>query len=140
MVDPSALDSEGAVLDDAGAQRFARAWIEAWNRRDAEAVLAHFADDATFVSPRAEVVVGQGRLTSKPDLRRYWQAALAQVRSLRFALEVAAWSPAEQMLTILYTSFVDDQPPRRAAEILRFRGQRVVLGEAFYGAAASGAR
>jgi hypothetical protein len=145
MVDQllSALDSSEhstRTLDDAGAQRFARAWVEAWNRRDVEAVLAHFAEDATFVSPKAEVVVGQGRLTNKPDLRRYWQAALAQVGSLRFALDVAAWSPAEQQLTILYTSFVDAQPPRRVAEILRFQGDLVVSGEALYGAVASAAR
>jgi YbgC/YbaW family acyl-CoA thioester hydrolase len=127
----------GPTLDDAAAQRFARGWIEAWNRRDAEAVLAHYADDAVFVSPKAEVVVGQGRLTSKADLRRYWEAALAGIRTLRFTLDAAAWSAGVQTLTILYTSFVDDQPPRRATEIMRFRGDRVVAGEALYGAVAA---
>jgi acyl-CoA thioester hydrolase len=124
----------GAPLDDPGAQRFARGWIEAWNRRDVEAVLAHFTDDAIFVSPKAEVAVGQGRLTSKADLRRYWQAALARVGRMHFTLDVAAWSPAAQILTIVYTTAVDDQPPRRATEILRFRGDRVVAGEGLYGA------
>jgi hypothetical protein len=125
-------------MDEAGAQRFARAWIEAWSRHDVEAVLAHWADDATFVSPKAEVVVGQGRLTSKTDLRRYWQAALARIGKLTFTLDNALWSPAAGTLTIVYTSRVDDQPPRRAAEILRFRGELVVAGEALYGAVAAG--
>jgi acyl-CoA thioester hydrolase len=124
----------GAPLDDAGAQRFARAWIEAWNRRDVEAVLAHFADDATFISPKAEVVVGQGRLENKADLRRYWESAMAQVGRMHFVLEAALWSPTAHALTISYETTVDDQPPRRAGEILRFRGDRVVAGEALYGA------
>jgi hypothetical protein len=127
-----------APLDDAGAQRFARAWIDAWNRRDVEAVLAHFSDDATFVSPKAEVVVGQGWLGNKAELRRYWNAAIARIGKLVFTLDAAAWSPGAQALTIVYTSAVDDQPPRRAAEIFRFRGDRVIAAEALYGATAVG--
>jgi ketosteroid isomerase-like protein len=35
---------------------FAETWIAAWNRRDIDAVLVHFADEAQFVSPgRAQV-------------------------------------------------------------------------------------
>ncbi len=30
---------------------FVAGWIDAWNRRDIEAVLAHFADDVRFTSP-----------------------------------------------------------------------------------------
>ena len=33
---------------------FSRAWVDAWNRRDIEAVLAHFHDDAVFSSPIAQ--------------------------------------------------------------------------------------
>jgi ketosteroid isomerase-like protein len=32
---------------------FVESWIAAWNRRDVDAVLAHYADDAQFVSPVA---------------------------------------------------------------------------------------
>jgi hypothetical protein len=32
---------------------FAESWIAAWNRRDVEAVLAHYSKDAQFVSPVA---------------------------------------------------------------------------------------
>src|SRR3954471_22222502 len=111
MVDQflSALDSSvhsTRTLDDAGAQRFARAWVEAWNRRDVEAVLAHFADDATFISPKAEVVVGQGRLENKAALRRYWESAMARVGRMHFVLEAALWSPTAQALTISYETTV----------------------------------
>ena len=35
------------------AQGFAEEWAAAWNRRDVDAVLAHFHDDVVFTSPVA---------------------------------------------------------------------------------------
>ncbi len=116
------------------AQGFARAWTEAWNRRDVEAVLKHFADDAVFVSPSAERVVGTPVIEGKAALRAYWQKALAQIQSLHFTLEEALWSVRTETLTVVYQSRRDGQPPTRAVEIMRFRAGRVVHGEALYGA------
>ncbi len=36
---------------------FADEWISAWNTRDVEAVLVHYADDVLFTSPTAARVV-----------------------------------------------------------------------------------
>ena len=41
------------------AHEFAANWISAWNRRDVDAVLEHYIDDATFVSPKAVGFVGK---------------------------------------------------------------------------------
>jgi acyl-CoA thioester hydrolase len=122
----------GVALTDAGARAFARAWIDAWNRRDVEAVLAHYADDATFVSPRAERITGSAVVVGKPALRAYWQAALGQ-RQLEFTLDEALWSPRTETLTLLYRAAFDEQPPNRASEVMRFRGSTITRGEAFYG-------
>jgi acyl-CoA thioesterase FadM/ketosteroid isomerase-like protein len=124
------------ALDEAAAKRFARAWIETWNRRDVESVLAHYADDAVFISPKAETVVGHARVEGKAALRHYWQTASARIRTLSFTLDEALWSAGDQTLTVVYQAALDDQPPRRAVEIMRFRGGQIVRGEALYGAAA----
>jgi ketosteroid isomerase-like protein len=52
--------------------------VQAWNRHDVEAVLAHFHDDVTFSSPVAERVQPQtgGAVRGKDALRAYWNAAL----------------------------------------------------------------
>jgi acyl-CoA thioester hydrolase len=121
------------ALDDAGAKRFAQAWVAAWNRRDIEAVLAHYAEDAVFVSPKAMAFLGKAEARGKGELRAYWQAASARIRSLHFALEEAAWSAADQTLTMVYVATIDEQA-RRAVEIVRFRGGLIVRGEALYGA------
>ena len=44
---------------------FAEAWIANWNRRDIEAVLAHFDDKAEFLSPVARKFVGREMLRNK---------------------------------------------------------------------------
>jgi acyl-CoA thioesterase FadM/ketosteroid isomerase-like protein len=127
----------GGAMSEAAAQAFARAWIAAWNRRDVEAVLAHFAEDAVFFSPKAEQIVGSGRVEGKAALRAYWNKALEQARGLHFELEEAVWSPRAETLTVIYVSAVEGRAPVHTTEIMRFKNGHVVLGRALYGATAS---
>jgi ketosteroid isomerase-like protein len=69
--------------------RFAEAWIAAWNRRDVDAVLEHYADEAEFVSPVARSVVGRPTLRNKKEIEQYWRAALDRIPSLEFKLDHA---------------------------------------------------
>lgn len=122
------------VMSEAAAQKFARDWVEAWNRRDVDAVLSHYADDAAFVSPKAERFVGGSHIVGKPALRAYWEAALTQISALRFTLDAAFWSPRRETLTVLYQAELGTAAPARAVEIMRFRAGKIVRGEALYGA------
>lgn len=124
------------VMTEAAAQEFARHWVDAWNRRDVEAVLAHFADEVSFTSPKAQVFAGTPRIEGKAALRAYWRAGLARIEHLRFELDEAIWSARTETLTVVYRAIFDHQPAVRAVEIMRFRGGRVVRGEALYGAVA----
>lgn len=65
---------------------FAQEWVQAWNRHDVEAVLAHFHDDVVFTSPVAEQVLpaSGGVIRGKEALRHYWVTALAQLPDLHF--------------------------------------------------------
>lgn len=123
------------ALSEASAQAFARDWVAAWNRRDAEAVLAHYAEDCVFVSPKAERITGRAQVEGKAALRDYWQRALAQSKKLEFSCELAAYSPRSETLTVLYDAAFDGGEPTRAAEIMRFRGGLIVCGDALYGGA-----
>jgi ketosteroid isomerase-like protein len=68
---------------------WAQQWIEEWNRRDVEAVLAHFADDVEFCSPLVVTVTGtpSGVVRGKDALRDYWVTALESHPDLHFELE-----------------------------------------------------
>ncbi len=67
---------------------FADQWIKAWNARDVEAVLAHYADDVVFTSPTAVRVVPEsgGTIGGKEALRSYWTLALGGNPDLHFEL------------------------------------------------------
>ena len=67
---------------------FALDWVAAWNRRDLDAVLEHYADDVEFISPTAARVVpsSRGVVRGKAALRAYWEAALPLNPKLHFDL------------------------------------------------------
>ncbi len=87
------MDSASITMTREGMMAFARDWIAAWNRRDAESVLSHFADDAVFVSPVAAKYTGAGVIQGKSALAEYWNAALERLSTLEFTLDYASWDP-----------------------------------------------
>ena len=112
----------------------AQGWIEAWNRKDVEAVLAHFDEAVCFTSPRAAAIVGSATVRGKGALRDYWNAAVAPIRTLRFALDHTVWDEERQELVIVYYGEIDGRG-FRACELMRFGPAGLAVeGEAMYGA------
>jgi ketosteroid isomerase-like protein len=70
------------------ALKFAQEWIEAWNARDLEGVLSHYADDFEMSSPFIAAFTGEpsGTLKGKARVSEYWQDALKRIPDLRFEL------------------------------------------------------
>lgn len=81
------------MIDKAKAETFAEEWIAAWNDRDLERVLSHYADSVEFSSPFVTPIAGEasGLLTGKRDLSNYWVKALSLVPDLHFGLESVRW-------------------------------------------------
>ena len=77
------------MIDRAFAERFAAEWIEAWNAHDLDAILAHYADDVVFHSPRIALVMREKieAVTGKPALANYWGKALASAKDLHFTFD-----------------------------------------------------
>ena len=67
---------------------FARDWIEAWNARDLERILSHYAEEIVFESPGVRQLMNDptGRVVGKAALRAYWAKALARLPDLHFEL------------------------------------------------------
>lgn len=76
------------MIDANFASHFAADWIDAWNRHDLDAILAHYADDFEMRSPYIVQIAGEpsGVLRGKAAVGAYWAAALARMPDLRFAL------------------------------------------------------
>jgi len=114
---------------------FARDWIAAWNRSDVEAVLAHHADDAVFVSPLAATVTGDSEVRGKANLRAYWSEALRSRPSPpQFLLESFTWDGEEHALLIVYVSTEQNRVVRKC-ELMHFGPDGLIhRGEGFAGA------
>jgi hypothetical protein len=97
---------------------FAETWIDAWNRRDVEAVLAHFAEEAHFVSPVARNFVGHPVLGSKKELEDYWRAALDRISILEFKLDHATWDEGRRELNVIYEANLNGER-KRACETMQ---------------------
>lgn len=116
---------------------FAEAWAAAWNRKDFEAVLEHFADDARFSSPKAEVIAGTPELVGKAALRAYWAQAVTRIAVIRFAIERVVVDREARTLLIVYHGQLDNRRVL-AGELLTFSADGLVTrGDALYGASLS---
>ena len=69
----------------------AAAWIAAWNRKDIDTLMEHFAADAVFVSPRARELTGSATVSGSAAIRSYWLAAMARAERFDFRLDRALW-------------------------------------------------
>ncbi|WP_412025290.1 nuclear transport factor 2 family protein [Burkholderia cepacia] len=74
------------VITQAFADRFASEWIEAWNSRDLDRILAHYDDDFEMSSPMIIRIAGEpsGRLCGAKNVRAYWSKALEMIPDLHF--------------------------------------------------------
>ena len=66
-------------MDPQQIEGFAKGWIQAWNQRDLEAVIAHYTENVEFQSPLVIKLLGEtsGTVSGKQNLREYFRKALA---------------------------------------------------------------
>lgn len=107
---------------------FARAWVQAWNDHDVEAVLAHFHDDVVFTSPVAARLLpaSGGVISGKAALRNYWVTALRVVPDLHF--EIVGVYRGESLLVLNYRN----ERGGLVNEVLTFDGDLVREGHGTY--------
>lgn len=103
---------------------FSRTWEAAWNRRDVEAVLEHFAEDAMFTSPVVQQLgfAEDGIVRGKDALRRYWLTGLDKNPDLRFRV-----TAVYRGIDTIVIAFQNERGVDRA-EILKFSDGLVVEG------------
>jgi ketosteroid isomerase-like protein len=108
-------------------QAFADEWIAAWNSHHLERVLAHYASDIVFLSPLAQQLNGNGRVSGISALRSYWEKGLAAHPGLKF--ELLNVLTGHECLTIHYRNHRGQQ----IAETFEFgAGGKVVRSFACY--------
>jgi hypothetical protein len=87
-------------MAEADAGSFATEWMDAWNSHDLKRIVSHYAPDIVFLSPIAQQMIGNGRVSGMDTLREYWALGLKANPDLKFELiEVLR---GHECLTILY--------------------------------------
>ncbi len=91
------------------------AWIDAWNSRDLEQILALYAEDVEMTSHRIPLLGfdASGMVHGKDSLRAYWGNALAQLPNLHFVLIDLFVSP--DSIVVLY----ENERGNKVCEYLR---------------------
>lgn len=81
------------------AGEIAKHWVDAWNRHDLEAILAHYAEEVEFTSPYMMKLLdgSSGTLKGKGALRSYFARGLAAYPDLQFEL-IEAWAGVQSLV------------------------------------------
>lgn len=118
-------------IDRGFAEAFAKEWLAAWNSRDLERVLSHYADEFELSSPLIVTFGGEpsGRLKGKAAIRAYWAKCLQAVPDLKLEA-IAVLLGVGNSMALHYRSLNG----RLAIELLEFgEGGKVVKASALYG-------
>ena len=75
-------------MNDRQANSLARAWIEAWNRHDLDAIVHHYATDVEFTSPFVPALSDEpsGTIHGREPLKEYFRKGLQAYPDLHFEL------------------------------------------------------
>ena len=104
-----------------------RKWIETWNSRDLERVLALYDDAAEMTSDLVRTLgfAPSGTLRGKDALRAYWGKALTLVPDLHFTLIDVFVSPDSVVV------YYQNERGKKICEYLRVNAQaRIIQGSA----------
>ena len=95
--------------------RFAEEWVSAFNAHNLDAILFHYAENLTFCSPFIPLLGfnASGCLTTKTELRAYFQLGLETYPELHFTLHSVF--VGIDTLVIQYTSVNN----RQASEVFQ---------------------
>jgi hypothetical protein len=91
------------MLSEVEVRKFADGWIRAWNSRDLEAIMSHYAPEVVLTSPTAAKLLGDssGTIKGKQAVRSYFERGLQGFPNLTFELLDVMWGISSVVLYYL---------------------------------------
>ncbi|MBL8951148.1 MAG: nuclear transport factor 2 family protein [Myxococcaceae bacterium] len=95
----------------------ARAWLQAFNQKNLDALLALYADDCRHTSPKIRALHPEtgGQLRGKAALRAWWEDAFKRLPGLTY--EETAVTAGERSVVLEYVRHVPNEAPMYVAEV-----------------------
>jgi limonene-1,2-epoxide hydrolase len=114
-------------------ERVARAWLEAFNAYDVDALVALYAEDATHTSPKIRALHPEtgGLLVGRAALAAWWRDSNARLPGLRYQL-TAITSDGERAF-IEYVRHAPGAAPMPVAEVFEVKGGKIVASRVYHG-------
>ncbi|MEW5743016.1 MAG: nuclear transport factor 2 family protein [Myxococcota bacterium] len=111
----------------------ARAWLDAFNRHDVDALVALYAEDATHTSPKIRALHPDtgGKLRGRAALKAWWEDANRRLPGLRY--EATAVTANDERVFLEYLRHAPDGPPLPVAEVFDVKGGRIVASRVYHG-------
>jgi limonene-1,2-epoxide hydrolase len=113
--------------------QIARAWLEAFNAHDVEALVALYAEAATHTSPKIRALHPQtgGKLVGKAALTAWWKDANARLPGLRY--EATALTANGERVFLEYLRHAPGQEVMPVAEVFEVRDGKIVASRVYHG-------
>ncbi len=115
------------------AARIGRAWMDAFNAHDVDALVALYADDATHTSPKIRALHPEtgGKLVGKAAMAAWWRDANARLPGLRY--ELTAMTASQERVIVEYLRHAPGEAPMPVAEAFDVRNGRIVASRVYHG-------
>jgi ketosteroid isomerase-like protein len=113
--------------------RIAERWLECFDRRDLDGLLALYADDAVHTSPKIRVRHPEtgGVLRGKSAMRAWWQDSFDRLPTMRYV--PTAFTANGERVFMEYVRHVAGEPDMPVAEVLDVRAGLIVASRVFHG-------
>jgi limonene-1,2-epoxide hydrolase len=110
-----------------------RAWVEAFNRYDVDALVALYADDATHTSPKIRALHPDtgGKLVGKTALAAWWRDANARLPGLRY--EPFAITADGTRVLVEYLRHAPNEATMPVAEAFDVVDGKIVASRVYHG-------
>ena len=114
-------------------RNLAERWLDCFERRDLDGLLALYAEDATHTSPkiRARHPETGGQLRGKAAMRAWWQDAFDRLPTLRYV--ATAITADDRRVVLEYTRQVAGEPDLPIAEVFDVERGAIVASRVFHG-------
>jgi hypothetical protein len=118
------MENFSLPIQPAFAHAFAQEWVEAWNSRDLDRILAHYADDVVLISPVALKLLNNctGMVQGKSALRDYFERGLTAYPDLRFELADVLWG-----VETIISYYANNVRGGKTAEVMQFNSTGKVV-------------
>jgi ketosteroid isomerase-like protein len=114
-------------------EQIARAWLDAFNKYDVDALVALYAEDATHTSPKIRRLYPEslGMLRGREALSKWWRESNARLPGLRY--ELTALTANADRVFIEYVRHSPNEEPMPVAEVFDIRDGEIVASRVYHG-------